>query len=289
MLILVTLLGFYIGAIFGNIYFNLKENLIKTIEKEEDKKTKKKNKKTKNTKKGILYNIPIFSYIFAYNKEEKKLVKPKLYSEIITGIIFALLLIIDQKNGVNEVLLISFPLMFGFIYLLGEIEREKHIIEPNVITFGVMVAAIEISLKFVINFSGSIYTKANIIAAGFYMGIVLLMFVIQMATASKDPESKYLLDIVMILFILTIFFGSIFMLKSIVCIIIYILLGHFLGVFSNKEYKENILVKKENAKVKTRKESAFVKEGVYIPYAEIIGYVTIVYLLVELTLPQIMR
>lgn len=270
----IALLVFYIGAIFGNIYFNLKEHLIKKIEEKENDAKKKINKKENTEKHGLLENIPIISY-FIFGKKSKE----KLFVEVIVGFIFIALYTLSMVASVNDYLLISFPLMLGFIYLLGSIEKEKNIIEPNVITYGIIVAAIQVILRYILNFDGGKYVKYDLIMACVYMLFVLIVFVSQMATASKDPESKYVIDIFLIIFILTIYFGSMFMLQSISVTLVFILFGYLFGSFTKREYKENVIVKKENGKLKTRTESAFVKENKYIPYAKIIGDVTVIYLL----------
>lgn len=274
----IALLVFYIGAIFGNIYFNLKEHLIKKIEEKEDHSKKKTNKKESKEKNGILENIPIISY-FIFRKKSKENGKEKLLVELIVGCIFLILYTLSIVASVNDYFLISFPLMLGFIYLLGSIEKEKKIIESNVITYGIIVAAIQVILRYILNFDGGKYVKYDLIMACVYMLFVLIVFVFQMATATKDPESKYVIDIFLVIFILTIYFGSMFMLQAISVTLVVILFGYLFGGFTKKEYKENLIIKKEKGQLKTRTESAFVKENKYIPYAKIIGDVTVIYLI----------
>lgn len=303
-ILLLNLLVFYIGAIFGNIYYNLKNYIINKDTKDKKTKETKKTKSKKvdkkcNRKKGLLANIPILSYIaFPEDCKACKInhVKPKLFSEILIGIIFCLSFnslnltnvftsaeVLQTKMAIllKAGLMFSLPLTLGFIYLIGMVEKETHKININVLTYGLIVAAAIVCLKFIVNVPGVQYNKNDLIIAGVYILIIMAIYIMQLLTASKDPESKYVLDIVLIVFILTSFFGSVIMINTIILTIITIIIGYIFGVFNTYEYKENILLKKEDGKIKTRTESAFVKNPKYIPYSLIIGSISIFVLIMN--------
>lgn len=307
--LLLNLLVFYIGSIFGNIYYNLKNYIIEKKLKDEETKenknkktTKSKSVKTKKGKKekeccdkgGFLANIPILSY-FAFSKKCEKCnvnhAKLKFVSEILIGIIFVLAFnsvgayeIFGKAANVNNKMemflkggfLFSFPLTLGFVYLLGAVEKKTHEIDVNIITYGLIVSAAILCLKFIVNIPEVNYMKKDIIIAGVYILIILAIYVMQLLTFSKDPESKYILDVVLFVFILTSFFGSQIIITTIVLSIIAIIIGYIFGIYTNYEYKENIIVKKEEGKLKTRTEGAYISAQKYIPYAKIIGWISIV-------------
>lgn len=299
--IILNLIVLYIGAIFGNLYFNLKEYIIKKdLEKNEKTETKKIKKTAKcNRKGGFLANIPFISYFF--NKGECKKCKKdhaklKLISELVVGFIFLLVfnsanltqIFLNKSFQVDEMeillkggLMFTLPLTLGFIYLIGIIEKETKKININVMTYGVIMAAVLIIMKFIVNIPDVKYSKLEMTTAGIYMLIVLLIYLMQLLTLSKDPESKYTVDMVLMVFILNIYFGSGNTVSTIILSILYILLGNIFGWFRNREYKENKYVKKENGKFKTRKESSFVMEYKYIPFSLIIGSMAIVSLVVN--------
>lgn len=304
--LLLNLLVFYIGSIFGNIYYNLKNYIIEKKLKDEETKEKinNKTKKEKNTKPnkskkeccnkgGLLANIPILSY-FAFSKTCEKCkvnhAKAKFISEILIGIIFVLAFnsvgayeIFGKAANVNNKMqmflkggfLFSFPLTLGFVYLLGAVEKSTHEIDVNIITYGLIVSAAILCLKFIVNIPEVNYMRKDIIIAGVYILIILAIYVMQLLTFSKDPESKYILDVVLFVFILTSFFGSQIMITTIVLSIIAIIIGYIFGIYTNYEYKENIIVKKEEGKLKTRTEGAYISAQKYIPYAKIIGWISI--------------
>lgn len=306
--LLLNLLVFYIGSIFGNIYYNLKNYIIEKKLKDEETKENKNKKTTKSksvkTKKGkkekeccdkgeFLANIPILSY-FAFSKKCEKCnvnhAKLKFISEILIGIIFVLAFnsvgayeIFGKAANVNNKMemflkggfLFSFPLTLGFVYLLGAVEKKTHEIDVNIITYGLIVSAAILCLKFIVNIPEVNYMKKDIIIAGVYILIILAIYVMQLLTFSKDPESKYILDVVLFVFILTSFFGSQIMITTIVLSIIAIIIGYIFGIYTNYEYKENIIVKKEEGKLKTRTEGAYISAQKYIPYAKIIGWISI--------------
>lgn len=296
--IILNLIVLYIGAIFGNLYYNLKEYILrKDLEKKETKKIKKET--NCNLKGGFLGNIPFVSYSF--NKGECKKCKKdhaklKLISELVIGMVFVLVfnsanltqIFLNKSTQIDKMeillkggLMFTLPLTLGFIYLLGTIERETKTLNVNVMTYGVIMAAALIIIKFIVNIPNVKYSKLEMTTAGIYMLIVLLIYLMQLLTFSKDPESKYTVDIVLMVFILNIYFGSANTISTIILSIIYILMGNIFGWFRNKEYKENIYVKKENGKFKTRKEGSFVTEYRYIPFSLIIGSMGIVSLVVN--------
>ena len=141
--------------------------------------------------------IPIISYLFLKGKCRychKKINKRYILIEALSGALYVLLVISLKINFLqieltNIVLLLYKSLMFSVIFIVAGIEKEKNILQTNVLSFGIIIQALYMVYLCIL--------KLNI-----YRYIIYLLVMIALLLIRKKIDNLKNKDIISFMFLL---------------------------------------------------------------------------------------
>lgn len=214
---------------------------------------------------GVLLNLIEKKYILNQklksDKNLKEVFKAELHKKnILKEVIFAINLLIlfnaynffGLENEIAEVFnsklitIILLPFMMIVMYLISKIDFEKRKIDKKLLMYGMLIIFAMMFFDYVLNFAIFTNAKVQIISLMIYLTLMIVAVIIQAVKINKNKQVNYILDVIIYLYILSLFFGSVVMLITIpISIAIYTILvvvKKYMGKDGNKKSKEKIKV-----------------------------------------------
>lgn len=208
-----------------------------------------------NHKLGFWEMIPVWSYLFlgAKCKECKQKIRPRYFIlEILSGLAFVIIakgLQININSVTNIYLLIEtlfIVLYLVAIFIIAGIDKERKIIQKNVIYYGLGISLIYIIYLCIIDFA-SIYRYAM------YLSFLLILLIIDTVILQKKAKNNYTISILMLIMIMVIFTGEFVTIWTIICTL---LLIATIIILYNLKNKLN----------KSKKETKIISENLHIGF-----------------------
>lgn len=291
----INLIVFLCGTLFGGLY----DTIINAVIKKE----KIFSYKHKCEKCGYLYNfyerLPIFPFLIKKGKCpkcKKSNGLEKYLNEILTGIVFVLVfnsiqyikiffgynLRITNIEWVSKtLLLLTFPFVYMYINVIGRIEKKQKKIPMSMLILGIYLMVITFINRYLINYSDVVYKVKETYISLFYIMVVIGFLYMQMVYAKIDEKSGYVVDLVMYIFTLALLLGTENIIIALMFTMFYTIFVYAFGKYSSLKYKEEIVVKIEKSKVKSKKKEEYIYQPKHIPFTKIIGTFAMITFLVE--------
>ena len=205
-----------------------------------------------NHKLGFKDLIPVFSYISLGGKcrycGEKVRIR-YLLLEVLSGLVFLLSFVSFNMNFpfLKMTKLIDFSAFVCFyitlVIILG-IDKENRAINKNVLLFGIITNFIYIVYLYVSN------NEIDMYRYGMYLGIMLILFILDTILLKKKIKSLYIIQLLMLLVYVLMYVDSLLIIPiiclGVICVFIYYL---YKKIKSVKKDSANILTKIEDTKV----------------------------------------
>ena len=212
-----------------------------------------------NHKLGFLDLIPVLSYIMLGGKCrycKEKIRGRYIYLEILSGIVFLLFAIslrIDLYNiEISKLIYLTFGILFlSTLFIIGGIEKEKHLISNSVLLFGLIVDALYIIYLYILRIS--IYKYA------IYFFVILILVIINILALKKRAKESYPAQILVLCSYIAIFIREELIILSIIFTLLLVAIKEML-INSNKNKKK--ILEEENQNI--------IPIGFYLCYLNII-------------------
>lgn len=190
--------------------------------------------------------IPVFSYIFLGAKCRycKKKISPRYFLiEVFCGLLFVCLawaLNFNVYDGVNSIQIIEFAigaLYIIFLFLVGQIDKERRIIDKRVLIYGFIISILKVlSDYFISKNENATYNLNRII---FYLVFIIILNLISIKRKEKE---NYYLSLMMVCIIMSIFTYEITTILSIIYAILIVAIKLLINKFFSE--KNNVKMKK---------------------------------------------
>ena len=191
--------------------------------------------------------IPIFSYIFLGGKCRycKKKISPRYFLiEVFCGLLFIFLawgLKFDVYNGISIIQISEYiigSLYIIFLFLIGQIDKERRIIDKRVIIYGFIISILKVlSDYFITKNENATYNLNRII---FYLVFIIILNLIGIKRKNKE---NYYISLMIICMIMSIFTYEITTILSIIYTMLIVafklLINKLMNGKNNIEMKKN--------------------------------------------------
>ena len=234
--IIIYVIIFIIGIVFGSFYILA----VYRIPKGQDITHTRSYCPKCNHKLSFLDLIPVFSYIFLRGKCRycKEKIRPRYFIlEILSGLLFlaSAYLIGIKIETLNLIKIIDFSfiaLYLTYIILIAGIDKENRKIQKGVSVYGIIISIMYMIYLCIVE------QQANIYRYAIYLGIYIVILVLDTITLKKFAISNYTIGILLMITTMIIFTNEYIVATSIIltllAIAIYILkkisIGFYLGV-----------------------------------------------------------
>lgn len=221
---------FIIGAFFGS-FFTL---AVYRIPRKEDILIKHSYCPNCNHKLGFFDLFPILSYILLKGKCRYcgNKIRPRyLILELLSGLTFLLVAISTKLhfNNINSIVNISFLLLYiSVLFIVAGIDKEKIVIQRNVIAVGYVVEIIYIIYQCTLG-------NINVYQYVIYLILFAIILILSNISLKLTSESKYYIDILYLLLYMIIFYGSTIFVLTVILTLITIFIYFIL---SKKKHKK---------------------------------------------------
>lgn len=121
-----------------------------------------------------------------------------------------------------------------FLFLIGGIDLEHHIIDKRVLIYGVTIALLDIVYKYIACTEAGIYYNLNRIII-YICTIVILCLVNIMKT--KNNKTNYNIDLIITLIIISLFTYEITAILTVICALLIIIIKNIINKIINKREK----------------------------------------------------
>lgn len=194
--------------------------------------------------------IPVFSYIFLGAKCRycKKRISPRYFLiETCCGLLFmffAWALNFNVYDGLNIIQIVEFVLIslyIIFLFLVGQIDKERGIIDKRVIIYGFLISILKVLFDYFISKNQNITYNLNRIII--YLLIILILNIISIKRKGKE---NYYISLMIICAIMSIFTYEI---TTILSITYAILIVAIKLLIDNVVNKKNKTISKERVKM----------------------------------------
>ena len=194
--------------------------------------------------------IPVFSYIFLGAKCRycKKRISPRYFLiETCCGLLFmffAWALNFNVYDGLNIIQIVEFVLIslyIIFLFLVGQIDKERGIIDKRVIIYGFIISILKVLFDYFISKNQNITYNLNRIII--YLLIILILNIISIKRKGKE---NYYISLMIICAIMSIFTYEI---TTILSITYAILIVAIKLLIDNVVNKKNKTISKERVKM----------------------------------------
>lgn len=194
--------------------------------------------------------IPVFSYIFLGAKCRycKKRISPRYFLiEVCCGLLFvffAWALNFNVYDGLNIIQILEFVLIalyIIFLFLVGQIDKERGIIDKRVIIYGFLISILKVLFDYFISKNQNATYNLNRIII--YLIIILILNIISIKRKGKE---NYYISLMIICAIMSIFTYEITTILSIIYAILIVAIKLLINKVANKKNKT---ISKESVKM----------------------------------------
>lgn len=195
--------------------------------------------------------IPIFSYVFLKGKCRycKKKISPRYFIlELLTGASFLLLALGLNLNiyTIQITQIIDFiigVLYIVFLYLIAGIDIMYKKIDKRVLIYGIVVALLNIVCQYIECLQSNVnYNLQRIII---YLVAIVVLNIINIMKTKKNKKTDYIIDLMIITIIMSLFTYEITVILTIICTLLTISFKLLLNKITNKNANKNENYKKD--------------------------------------------